>query len=127
MLEFDARKFPIDAIKAARIALPPKALSPAALKVAAQPTVPAYSPIVLAGAVRLIELAITVLVGAALGAVLAAIASRLLASLLPETAPFDVAAVAAAVALLVATAAAAAAIPASRVLRLDPLAILRQA
>ena len=66
MLEFDARKFPIDAIKAARIALPPKALSPAALKVAAQPTVPAYSPIVLAGTVRLIELAITVLVGAAL-------------------------------------------------------------
>src|SRR5215510_16022605 len=66
MLEFDARKFPIDAIRAARIALPPKALSPAALKIAAQPTVPAYSPIVLAGAVRLIELAITVLVGAAL-------------------------------------------------------------
>src|SRR5205807_9966370 len=32
MLEFDARKFPIDAIKAARIALPAKALSPAALK-----------------------------------------------------------------------------------------------
>jgi lipopolysaccharide/colanic/teichoic acid biosynthesis glycosyltransferase len=66
MLEFDARKFPIDAIKAARIALPPKALSAAALKVAAQPIVPAYSPIVLAGAVRLIELALTVLVGAAL-------------------------------------------------------------
>ena len=44
----------------------PRALSPAALKLAGQPTVPAYSPIVLAGAVRLIELAITVLVGAAL-------------------------------------------------------------
>src|SRR6266700_2495133 len=66
MLEFDARKFPIDAIKAARIALPAKALSPAALKIAAQPIVPAYSPIVLAGAVRLTELALTVLVGAAL-------------------------------------------------------------
>jgi len=65
-VEFDARKFPIDAIKAARIALPPKALSPAALKIAAQPIVPAYSPIVLAGAIRLIELALTVLVGAAL-------------------------------------------------------------
>ena len=58
--------------------------------------------------------------------VLAAIASRLLASLLPETARFDVAVVAGAVALLVATAAVAAAIPASRVLRLNPLAILRQ-
>jgi Undecaprenyl-phosphate glucose phosphotransferase len=66
MLEFDARKFPMAAIKAARIALPRKPLSPAALKVAAQPTVPAFSPIVLAGAVRLIELALTMLVGAAL-------------------------------------------------------------
>ena len=53
----------------ARIALPPKALSPAALKIAAQPTVPAYSPIVLAGAVRLIELAITVLVSPCRGVV----------------------------------------------------------
>src|SRR5439155_19084439 len=59
-------KFPTAAIKAARIALPSKPLSLAALKVAAQPTVRAYSPIVLAGAVRLIELALTVLVGAAL-------------------------------------------------------------
>ena len=68
-----------------------------------------------------------VLTGAVLGAGLAAIASRLLASVLPEIAGFDAAVVAGAVALLVATAAAAAAIPASRVLRLNPLAILRQA
>jgi len=68
-----------------------------------------------------------VLTGAVLGSGLAAVASRLLASLLPETARFDAAVVAGAVALLVATAAVAAAIPASRVLRLDPLAVLRQA
>src|SRR5262249_57578627 len=66
MLEFDARKFPTAAIKAARIALPPKPLSAAAQKVAAEPTVPAYSPIVLAGIVRITELALTMLVGAAL-------------------------------------------------------------
>jgi len=48
MLEFNARKFPTAAIKAAQIALPRKPLSPAAQQVAAQPTVPAYSPIVLA-------------------------------------------------------------------------------
>jgi predicted permease len=68
-----------------------------------------------------------VLSGAALGAGLAAMATRLLASLLPEAARFDPAVVAGAVALLVATAIVAAAIPASRVLRLDALAILRQA
>jgi putative ABC transport system permease protein len=68
-----------------------------------------------------------VLTGAACGAGLAAIASRLLASLLPETARFDAAVVGGAVALLVVTATVAAAIPASRVLRLNPLAILRQA
>ena len=68
-----------------------------------------------------------VFTGAALGAGLAAIASRLLASLLPEAARFDAAVVIGAVALLVTTAAVAAAIPASRVLRLSPLAILRQA
>ena len=55
------------------------------------------------------------------------VASRLLAPLLPETARFDAAVVAGAVALLAATAIVAAAIPASRVLRLNPLAILRQA
>src|SRR2546423_7907100 len=41
------------------------ALSPAALKVADQPTAAAYSPIVLAGTVRLLEFALVVLVGAA--------------------------------------------------------------
>jgi Undecaprenyl-phosphate glucose phosphotransferase len=66
MLEFDARKFPSGAVKAARIALPRKPLSSAAQMVAAQPTVPAYSPIVLAGVVRLVELSLTLLVGAAL-------------------------------------------------------------
>jgi ABC-type antimicrobial peptide transport system permease subunit len=55
------------------------------------------------------------------------VASILLASLLPETARFDVAVVGGAVGLLVTTAAVAAAIPASRVLRLSPLAILRNA
>jgi len=39
------------------------ALSPAALAVAAQPFKPAYSPIVLAGMVRLIEVALVVMVG----------------------------------------------------------------
>jgi ABC-type antimicrobial peptide transport system permease subunit len=56
---------------------------------------------------------------------LAVIASRLLASMLPETARFDASVAAVAVVLLAATAVVAAAIPASRVLRLNPLAILR--
>jgi len=43
----------------------PKALSPAALNVADQPTATAYSPIVLAGMVRMIEFVLTVLVGLA--------------------------------------------------------------
>ena len=43
-----------------------RALSAAALDVSAEPTVPAYSPIVLAGTVRLIEFALTVLVGSAI-------------------------------------------------------------
>jgi ABC-type antimicrobial peptide transport system permease subunit len=66
-----------------------------------------------------------VLSGAAVGIGLAAAASRLLASLLPEIARFDAVVVAGAVALLSATAIVSAAIPASRVLRLNPLAILR--
>jgi putative ABC transport system permease protein len=66
-----------------------------------------------------------VLTGAAVGVGLAVVASRLLASMLPETARFDASVVAVAVVLLAATAAVAAAIPASRVLRLNPLAILR--
>jgi Undecaprenyl-phosphate glucose phosphotransferase len=50
-------------------ALPPsvprqtRVLSPAALNVAAQPTAAAYSPIVLAGTVRLVELALIALIG----------------------------------------------------------------
>jgi Undecaprenyl-phosphate glucose phosphotransferase len=43
-----------------------KALSPAALDVTSQPTMPAYSPIVLAGTVRLIEFALTVVIGSAI-------------------------------------------------------------
>src|SRR5215471_6947610 len=45
---------------------PSKGLSAAALKVTAEPTVAGYSPIVLAGIVRLIELALTVLIGSAI-------------------------------------------------------------
>jgi Undecaprenyl-phosphate glucose phosphotransferase len=43
-----------------------RTLSPAALQAAAEPPVPAYSPIVLAGVVRLIEFAIVLLVGLAI-------------------------------------------------------------
>jgi putative ABC transport system permease protein len=67
----------------------------------------------------------TVAAGAALGVALAVAAGSVLASLLPETARFDAVVVAGAVGLLAATAAVAAAIPASRVLRLNPLTILR--
>jgi Undecaprenyl-phosphate glucose phosphotransferase len=66
MYEFEARKFLGAAAATARIDTHPKGLSPAALKVAEQPTVAAYSPIVLAGMVRLVELALIVLVGFAL-------------------------------------------------------------
>jgi Undecaprenyl-phosphate glucose phosphotransferase len=70
MLEFDARKFAASAATATAAgvvpAKPPRALSPAALRLAAQPTVTAYSPIVLAGTVRLIELALIMLVGTAI-------------------------------------------------------------
>ena len=70
MLEFDARK----AMSAASAVTAtadqvgvaprrPKPLSPAALKAAAQPAAAAYSPIVLAGTVRMIEFALTALVG----------------------------------------------------------------
>jgi putative ABC transport system permease protein len=69
----------------------------------------------------------TVAIGAALGVGLAVIAGYALASLLPETARFDAAVVAGAVGVLAATATIAAAIPASRVLRLNPLTILRSA
>jgi Undecaprenyl-phosphate glucose phosphotransferase len=43
----------------------PKPLSPAAIDAAAMPTAPAWSPIVVAGTVRMAELALTVLVGLA--------------------------------------------------------------
>ena len=73
MLEFDSRKImnAASAVTATadRTAIPadrPRKLSPAALKVAAQPTAAAYSPIVLAGAVRMIELALVALVGLAI-------------------------------------------------------------
>src|ERR1700754_3548631 len=65
MLEFDARKHDASAASAARVPLPRRssALSDAAETAAAQPTGAAYSPIVLAGTVRLIELALIVLLG----------------------------------------------------------------
>jgi Undecaprenyl-phosphate glucose phosphotransferase len=70
MLEFDARKAMSAASALSATAdqvgvapRRPKALSPAALKVAAQPAPAAYSPIVLAGTVRMIEFALTALVG----------------------------------------------------------------
>ncbi|HJZ72495.1 MAG TPA: ADOP family duplicated permease [Vicinamibacterales bacterium] len=68
-----------------------------------------------------------VLAGTMVGVVLAVVASRLVTSMLPEAAGFDARVVVAAVGLIVATAGVAAAVPASRVLRLSPLAILRQA
>jgi putative ABC transport system permease protein len=67
----------------------------------------------------------TVLVGALLGIGLAVAASRALASMLPETAGFDGTVVAAAVGVLAGTVTLAAAMPASRVLRLNPLVILK--
>jgi len=68
-----------------------------------------------------------VAMGAAFGVGLAVVAGAVLASMLPETARFDATVVAGAVGLLAVTAAVAAAIPASRVLRLNPLALLRHA
>ena len=63
MLEFDARGASdgSPARTAYRMADAPaaKALSAAALDLSSEPTMPAYSPIVLAGTVRLIELALT--------------------------------------------------------------------
>jgi Undecaprenyl-phosphate glucose phosphotransferase len=70
MLKFDAR----GADKGAAVrsvhrmgdADPGRALSAAALDVTSEPTMPAYSPIVLAGTVRLIEFALMVLIGSAI-------------------------------------------------------------
>jgi len=70
MLEFDARRATggASALTAPRTAAaqPAKALSAAALHATSEPTMPAYSPIVLAGTVRLIEFALTVLIGSAI-------------------------------------------------------------
>ena len=69
MLDFDARKTMSGTSAAATtadvVAAPKraKALSPAALMVASQPTATAYSPIVVAGIVRLIEVALVALIG----------------------------------------------------------------
>jgi predicted permease len=64
--------------------------------------------------------------GAAGGLALAIVAGRLLASILPETAGIDAAVLFGSIGLLLVTAAVSAAIPASRVLRVNPLAVLRQ-
>src|SRR5262249_35114687 len=70
MLEFNARRVISAASAAAATAdhASPhtnntRTLSPAAARIAAQPPVSSYSPIVLAGMVRIAEFAITVLVG----------------------------------------------------------------
>jgi hypothetical protein len=65
-------------------------------------------------------------IGAAGGVAIALGAGRLLASVMPETGGADPAVLAGSVALLAATAVLAAAVPASRVLRLSPLSVLRQ-
>jgi Undecaprenyl-phosphate glucose phosphotransferase len=75
MLEFDTRKLrdtatAVDAVATAsrqKVANSnrAKALSPAALDAAAGPAAPAWSPIVVAGTVRMIEFALTMLVGLA--------------------------------------------------------------
>jgi putative ABC transport system permease protein len=67
-----------------------------------------------------------VAVGAVSGVVLALATSRLLAALLPETGGIDLPVLVGAVAVLSATALASAAIPASRVLRMNPVLVLRQ-
>jgi len=75
MLKFDARRAGNGSSARAAYRMPDapgaktpgaKALSVAALDLSSEPAVPAYSPIVLAGTVRLIELAITVLIGSAI-------------------------------------------------------------
>jgi Undecaprenyl-phosphate glucose phosphotransferase len=70
MLEFDTRRMMGTAATARTAAerpaaQPPRTLSPAALLVAAQPIPNAWSPIVLAGFVRMVEFSLTVLVGLA--------------------------------------------------------------
>jgi Undecaprenyl-phosphate glucose phosphotransferase len=71
MLEINARKIMGAAAAVSTSATPaavpstPKALSPAALDAVAEPTTSAWSPIVVAGTVRMIEFALTALVGLA--------------------------------------------------------------
>ena len=65
-------------------------------------------------------------VGAAIGIVIALAAGRLLGAVLPETVGADPSVLAGSIVLLAETAAIAAAIPASRVLRMNPIAVLRQ-
>ena len=65
MLQFDTRTM-LDGTpprRQSRAGATPRALSPAAQKIAEQPLPAAYSPIVLAGTVRLIEFALVMLVG----------------------------------------------------------------
>ena len=66
MLQFDTRTM-LDGAGAPPkpIGATPRALSPAAQTIAEQPIPDAYSPIVLAGTVRLIEFALVMLVGVA--------------------------------------------------------------
>ena len=68
MLNFDARRIGETSAPAYSRAepRPSKPLSAAALNLSAEPTVPAYSPIVLAGTVRLAEFALIVLIGSAI-------------------------------------------------------------
>jgi hypothetical protein len=67
MLEFDARKMMNAATAVSTSAAStPKVLSPAALDAVAEPTMPAWSPIVVAGTVRMIEFALIALVGLAI-------------------------------------------------------------
>ena len=72
MLELDTRKLMGAAVAPSAIVDPivggkkTKSLSPAALKVAAQPIAAAWSPIVVAGVVRMVEFVITVAVGFAI-------------------------------------------------------------
>src|SRR4051812_18421570 len=70
MLQFDSRTM-IGGSTAAAIpaASTPRALAPSAQAIAQQPLPPAYSPIVLAGSVRIAEFALVMLAGLAVYAV----------------------------------------------------------
>jgi Undecaprenyl-phosphate glucose phosphotransferase len=67
MLQFDTRTMLDGASAPPKLpAATPRVLSPVAQKIAAEPIPHAYSPIVLAGTVRLIEFALVMLIGAAI-------------------------------------------------------------